>query len=744
MSLVKMMRKNSNKIMVFLLIFIMVGFVLGASLPALFRQLNIWFSTGKFVALFDDSTKINRQDLQQAQTELKVLRELMMDQFLYLKPTMMQTPDFKARFLGQVLFPDSRIASAISDELKKSASTGKLQVKVSDIDSFFLQIKGRSDINWILLNAEAKKAGTVVSDETAKQALKQLIPALTQGRADAATVVNSISSRLRLTEKQIVGIVADLFGILVYADNITNFEDVTINQIKSLVGRGSEKISSEFVEFQVNTSNPKLPEPTKQAIEEQFNTYKNFVAGQITEDNPFGFGYMQPASVRIEYLIVNVNDVRARIQAPTDQEMEDYYETSYPEKYYQEPVDPNAPNGEKVAKVRDYSEVSGRIRTRIISEKTNAKADMIINDALDILETSVANDEAERATSSFYKENAGSYEEASANLTEKYGVEVFTGKTGKLSKAKLASDRNLGRMTEKSQTTTNDVKLDKIVFAIEEIGETILGKFEVSTPKMWQNIGPLKHPWGKIGIVRIIEADKPSAPDNPYVMYDVRGTSLDPLMKDAADLYILKTDIIADLKLIEAMKLAEEKANDFVKELDKKSWEEAIDSFNKSISSDSPINKLSLTAQTDKIRPPLMEAILVELRTAENSVIDVIARRTAENLLQSDIYKLIPKSQTRVEDVREIIKSAPNGSYYVVKDASRTQATTENYDKTKITAAFSLNMTRSEALALDHFSPDNLRERMSFQWTLDNSAAAQEKEQKEDIQQENDDDKQEN
>lgn len=726
MSLVKIMRKNSNKIMVFLLIFIMVGFVLGASLPAIFRQINVWFSTGKSIAVFDDGVKINRQDLQQAQTELKVLRGLAMDQFLYLKQTMMQTPDFKARFLGQVLFPDSRIASIISSDLKQAASRGNLQVKTSDIDSFFLQIKGRSDIDWILLNAEAKNAGTVVSNESARQALKQLIPALTQNRANAATVVNAISSRHRLTEKQIVRIFADMLGILVYADNITNFEDVTVNQVKSLIGRGSEKISSQFVEFQVNASSPKLQEPTEQEIQEQFSSYKNFVSGQITEDNPYGFGYMQPAMVRLEYLIVNISDVRAKVAAPTDQEMENYYETSYPEKHYQEPVDPNAPDGEKVAKIRDYSEVSGRIRSRVISEKTNTKADMIINDALDILEISVANDEPEKATSSFYKENAGSYEQASAQLIEKYGIDVFTGKTGNLSAAKLASDRNLGMMMVESQGS-GAVKLDKIVFAIEELGETILGKFEVSTPKMWQNIGPVKHPWGTtIGIVRVIDADKPSTPDNEKVIYDVKGASLDPLIKDVAEVYALKTDIIADLKLLEGMKLAKEKAGAFVKELDNKSWDEAIDSFNKNISDDSAINKLRLTTQTDKIRSPLMETKLFELGSAGiPSRLDEITRRTAENLLLNDIYKLIPKDKTRVEDVRDIIKSAPNGSYYVVKDASRIQATTEDYDKAKIIAAFSLNMSRSDGLALDHFSPDNLHQRLNFEWTVDNDTAAQ-------------------
>ena len=51
--------------------------------------------------------------------------------------------------------------------------------------------------------------------------------------------------------------------------------------------------------------------------------------------------------------------------------------------------------------------------------------------------------------------------------------------------------------------------LSRIVFAIDELGSSELGPFDIPNPRMYESIGPLKDVFGKIGVVvRISKVEK--------------------------------------------------------------------------------------------------------------------------------------------------------------------------------------------------------------------------------------------
>ena len=77
MHLVKWIRKNMQKIMVFVIIVIMGMFILGSTARYLFD--SIFNPNKRVVAAYDGGKKINVSDLRMAQNELSVLRMLMAD-----------------------------------------------------------------------------------------------------------------------------------------------------------------------------------------------------------------------------------------------------------------------------------------------------------------------------------------------------------------------------------------------------------------------------------------------------------------------------------------------------------------------------------------------------------------------------------------------------------------------------------------------------------------------------------------
>ncbi|MCF7955501.1 MAG: hypothetical protein K9M75_06845 [Phycisphaerae bacterium] len=725
MSLVKSMRKNSSKIMVFLLIFIMVGFVLGASLPAMIRQISNWFSAAKPVAIYGENVKVDYAHIDQAQTELKILRDLMAVDYLNMPMDQQGTPNIKNLLLSQVLFPDPGMAAMVSGQLKYMATSrqqNSLQASEQQIDTFFSQTEGRNDISWLLLKAEAQNAGIAVSDSAAKSLLRQMIPAFSRGGRDAATLVNSLARNYQKSPEEIIKVFSDLLSVMTYASTILTNEDVTIPQVKSIIGLGGEKIKAETVRFQVSPFEPNLPEPTNEEITAQFNKYKDFTPGVFTKENHYGFGYKQPATAVIEYIIVKLDDVKETIDAPTPLEMEDYYRNNIQRYTSDVPVDPNAPDGEKKTVRQNYSDVVAEIRSTLIREKTSSKADQIMVDAIDTVDKGLAGIEIDKPTSKFYKEHAGDYEASGKTIAEKYAIPVYTGKTGKLSAARLATDSKLGMLLVPSTRGRANVGIDKVVFAIDELGETKLGRFDPEKPKMWQNIGPLKSGYQQmVALVRVVGANKGYVPENPDLSYDVKGAVLDKADILSENIYNLKDDIIRDLKEVSKMKIAKEQAEEFVALLETKDWDEAIKEFNDSLATKKiSVEKLKLSTQQDRTRSSLRDIKSVELRSAgmNSSRTEYMNRMLAANKqLQQMLYGLIPQGEIEAKDVKAIIESQPQKACFVVKDVSLTQVTKDDYKKGKSMTAFQIDMTESDSLALIHFAPDNIIERMGFEWT---------------------------
>ena len=712
-SVVKWIRKNQRKLMAVVVILIMIAFVGGTALTQILRRIGKGAQT---VAYFGEKGKITGRDILGAQSDLAVLRVLMFHNLFHFG-----MGDLSSRLLGQLLFPDSRIASALSDEMKQAVMQGRLQINPKDIDAFFSQATGRSEYSWILLKAEAQQAGCVMTNSQAKQLLRQIIPQLTQGQADAKQLVDLIIKNRSVPEREIFRIVADIWAILAYTKMITSGEDVTISQVKAAIGREGEKINAEFVKINASDFVAAQPEPPAEELDGQFEQYKSFSPSQITDQNPYGFGYKLPAMIAIEYLVLKLDDVRTLITEPTPNETETFYQQNLDSPDYQslfkydELTDPNDPES-KVQKTKSYADVASQIQYIMTLAKTNRQADMILNEAIGLTEAGFAGINIDQADSAELGKLAGDYKEVAAKLTNKYKIKIHTGQTGMLSAADIISDRYLGRLSVEGQNQ-KVIPLSTAAFALDELGAAGSRIPGVPRSKMWQNIGPAKDMFGSmVAILRVIRAESASEPANVTVSISKAGVVLDET-EQSENLYSIKDKVAEDVKLQKAMHPAKERTEELVKLVNQKGWTEALDQLNKpqSDAQTAPTVKLQLDKLSDQTRISLMDIQAARAQSADSPVAATFIRSTMEQKeLLDELYSLLPAGKTEAANLTSVFEFKPGACYYVVKNVSRTAVTRQDYLQKKGQVALMLDAARSESLLLIHLGPDNIFKRMNF------------------------------
>jgi hypothetical protein len=732
MHLVKWIRKNERKLMAFVVIFIMLSFVGGTALMQILERMGT--GSNKAFAHFGDKGRMTPNKIMQARAELMVLKVLRGDIFCRFRTTRYGAPDFRSRLLGQILFPDSQSASDVNNELKQAMGQGQLKVDAAQIDNFFRQAGSNSELFWILLKAEAQEAGCMVSTLKASETLKVFISQIMQGQITAAQLVESIIKNQAVPEERVIRIFADLLGILTYAEIITENEDITTSQIRAAIARNRERIDAEYVKIGSEDFVDEQEEPSEEELLAHFNRYKVFPAGETSEDNPQGLGYKLPARVQIEYLIAKMDDIEGKIESPTEEELEQFYRRNvnspnYSRLFqYEIPADANEPDGENITKTKTYAELTEQIRAILIREKRDRRADMIFNDARSIVEAGFENLDLNTATAEQLKSASGNYEEAAKKLSEKHEITVYSGKTGMLNAEDIASDGYLGQLAIEGRNQM-PVYLGKIALAVEEAGGSSLGYFDVSKPKMWENIGPMKDRFGSvISIVRVIDAAKASEPEDLNMTFSTKGAVLAEAETETEEkLYSVKERIVGDFKLLTGMETAKRFADELANVVKEQGWEQGLAEFNKAHSKDQTdedakdeeaamAEGFKLDKLTGQSRVASADIEQIKKFAVDNPMAAEYARNIAESKeLVDKLYDLLPPGQTEAKEINALLELRTQGAWCLVKDVSRTAVTNEDYNKTKGMIAFQLNAARTDSLALIHFTPENILKRTKYE-----------------------------
>ncbi len=380
MSLVKWIRKNNRKIMVFVVIFCMVSFVIGYTGLQIIASI---FNPNKRVIATYDGGKIRSMDFLKAQQDLNLLRGMMAEQFL-------TSQGVGGALMTHLLFPDSQFAGDIPAQLKQAVQQGRIQISLDELEDYFNQPPQRPEELWILLQAEADRAGYVNTAQQAEQFFNDFVRMVIASQASELSpdqvaqyarqmftqTVGRIMTQANLTQEQIFTIFADLLSVVQYADAVMNNQAVTLNQIESFVGRTQERLDAEFVRVGTDLFVDEDKPVSEDRLREQFEAFKDHHPNLPTDDNPFGFGYRLPRRIQVEYLVVLMEDIKSQIETPKQEALEDFYRNNI--QYYQRqvPSDPNDPQSEPVTQTRSFAEVETQIRRTLENERAANFANM--------------------------------------------------------------------------------------------------------------------------------------------------------------------------------------------------------------------------------------------------------------------------------------------------------------------------------------------------------------------------------
>jgi hypothetical protein len=713
MHLVKWFRKNMTKLMAVFVILIMIAFIM----PSVLNQLAKPRLSGPEKAMwyFNKDKKISTNDIRQASAELAAMRSLYIDRFL------INQRDLRFALLGELIFPESAPAAVFDDGIKKIALQNQLRISPSRIDDFFEQGRGRAELFWIMLKEEAKNAGCVIPPQTAGEILNQLIPNITDNKIDAATAVRRAAQIGQMSDDKVLATFADILAVAGYARILTDVEDVTEAQIAHTVSGMSENITADYVEFKSETFVDKTNESSDKEITLQFDKYKNYFPGIITEDNPCGFGYKQKPRVAVEYMIVKLEDVKKLVTPPTEEEAEEFYQQNLEHFVEQVPTYINDPNSEMTKKQRSYAQVAGLIRNSLLNNKVSSKAIKILNEVVDLAEVEYDSLDFETATVQQFREKTKDYAGAAEKIAQQNNLKIYTGKTALLTAEEFFIDPSLGSLAMQTQSKI-PTRLVSLVFAVEQLGSEAnkLGPFEPAKPKMYVSIGPLADKTGTImAMARVIETAGSAVPADINFSYErnlppplVEGRQQEP------NAFSLKETIKQDCRKLTAFETARSEANKFIELAKSQGWEKAIEKFN-SLYPRKDGSKDLKTFETQHMdgaaRIPQTDIELIRLHTAyipgtEKTLHQSIIR----GLMIDALYSRLKDNQTEANDVPLVIEFKPQLDCYAVKSLRRNLVTMQDYQQLRQQTAFTEDYRLSQSMAIEHFMPDNITKRLNF------------------------------
>jgi len=446
MNLMKWFRKNNKKLMAAVVIVIMFAFVGGSALKFFLQRSAS--SINQAMARYGNN-KMTRLDIQAARQELELLKMLKSDAMLrsIIEP-ISRRPDLRSIFMGELLFGESASSSRLMGTLRRTIRQNEYHISLKQINDIYRR-SHTSDIYWLLLSKEAEEAGLKVANEDSGRYLATMLPQLDK-QMTYATVITSIVNRQGIPETQILSTFGKLLAVLEYARIACSDEDITIEQIRHAASFEQQAGDVEFVRFDSSFFADKQEEPSQQEISAQFEKYKSFEAGDVTDDNPYGFGYKLPDRVRLEYIAVRIRDMADIVVKPTAEDAELFYMNNKDAPEFEEsvPADACDPNSQPIQRTKTYAEVADQILTMLQERKKTSKAEGILDDGREMTESALGSIDREdkKLGAEQFKKLAGDYKSTAEKLSSKYGIKVYSGKTGLLSADDIRKDAYLSSL----------------------------------------------------------------------------------------------------------------------------------------------------------------------------------------------------------------------------------------------------------------------------------------------------------
>jgi hypothetical protein len=722
MNLVKWFRKNNTKIMAVVVIVLMVGFIGGSSLTYLLRGSG---GMGATVARYGGKHKITAYDRMLARQELEMLQSLQVDRVL-------RAQNLRGLLLAELLFTHTQGAAPIMDAIRQTIQQGRYRVSEKQLRAMYDRTVP-PDIYWLLLRNEAESAGFHIRSEDAGELLGTLIPQLFQGET-YRTVMQAQMNRFGQSEANILAAFGKLLAVLQYAEAICSMESLTSAEIRHLAASEGETMDAEFVRIAAEFFADKDVTPPEAELQAQFEKYKDVAPGQVSETDPQGFGYKLPARLQLEYIALKLSDVSATVKPPTPQEMEEYYEQNRAGRFTEEvaanPADPNSP---RVPRVRSYAEVRDTIRDELLRERIMRKAQQALLDARSLADAGLEASQAqgEQLSLAQLKEKAGKYPEIAQSVGQQLGLTLYSGRTGLLSAADIQQAKYLGRLTLMDYGYS-PIRLSQVLFSVKELGDDAVTLITAPNAELYRSIGPAQDPTATtasdvsdqiMALVRIVDAKPAGPPESLDETFSTKTLELGESSEDEADgVYSVREAVVTDVRILAAWDTAKSKAAEFVVLASEKGWEPAVNEFNtlygeqaKAEPNDPNVFDLDQLVGVQAISQHQLAAL--EAQTENNPSATVFVERLlGEQRFIHQLYALVPPDSNSLPQTPLVMEYPPDHSVYCLKSVSIDRLTQQRFQQMKGMLLRREEFTESQSLAVAHFTPKNILERMRFEF----------------------------
>jgi hypothetical protein len=720
MHLVKWFRKNNTKIMAVVVIVLMIGFVGGSSLQYLLQGSRGMRSA---IAYYGQKRKINRYDVDVARQELELLEALRADAVL-------QSQDLRGVLLGELLFSERRGSPELLTYVMQTIRRNQYRISDKQLAAMYRPTGVIPAFYWILLRDEAESAGMRVRNEDVGRSLSQVIPQLFNGQSYSA-VIRSLVARYGVSEGRILETFGRLLAVLQYAQTACSTGSITDSQIRHMAGRENTRLDTEFVQIEASAFADKENKPAREEMLAHFDKYKAYFAAEVTESNPYGFGYKFPARVQLDYIAIKLADVSSIVRAPTDEEAEAYFKENRSQLFTEQvQTDPNDPNVVE-ERVKSYVDVVDTIMDQLRRRKITTKAEQILQEGKNLADAGLAAaaTEGEKPTVEQLRERAGDYHKIAQELVSKHGVALYSGQTGLLSPVDMQTDERLGRLFVTGQGP-NPIPLRQVLFSTEALGESAATLLFASSAELYTSIGPATDAMATMGpdlsgeimvIARITQALKAAEPESLDATFSTKGLELGDTPETPEDsTYSVSEKVAEDLGKLAAWDTTRNKAEEFVAMAAKDDWDSAVASFNelygeqaKAEPNDPNVFKLDQLAGLQEISSAQLQVIAAQV--AGNAAAEIILREVeVQKRFIDRLYALVPPGADAAPQMPEVIEFKPNQSFYCVRSASVDRPNQQQYQSMKGMLLLREEHTQMQSLAAVHFDPANILKRMKF------------------------------
>lgn len=718
MSLVKWFRKNMKMLMAVFVIGILFAFIGGTQLlEALSRERpreEGSFADGRQA---DGRQKISNVDRNDAGLELETLRRMQ-------APAFLQSQGLHGLLLGQLLFSDGRPDPGIIGGLSQMIRQGELHVTEKQLLDLFSEQEAIKPIYWILLKHEARAAGMGTNRATVTGLLGQLAQRWLQQSYEQ--LVYQMRASYKVPEEQIVRVFGDLLAVLQFSQLATHTTDVTLSQIQHQSSWDNETVEAQFVKLEAKTFLDAVDPNASPDLVAHFNTYRSFSAGQTSPENEHGFGYRLPDRIRLDYLVVKLEDVKDTVAEPTQDEKEAYYARHAPTLFTrQESPDPNDPNLPMVEVTDPYAKVVINIHERLITEKVLAKAMMILQEARSDSRLQVSEEEARNLSPEKVQAHADDYSRLEQELSEKYNVPLRAGRTGRLSRADASSDTTLNRWNLEGPSGER-ISVATVLFNVSPLEADDLQLLSLPKPFLFENLGPLRDAYTRPGgdvsgqtmaIVRVVEVAPAAMPDSLEMTYESTGVTLDS--SGSAKTISIKDQVAKDVRQLQAYAAAEAQAQEFITTVKQMGWDSAVTQLNKSIKEKTRQDPNSLDPIT--VRTQILHRMPVSRLDLYTSLLKrspgsaaFLQQALGESQVADALYGRIPSNQDQALDVPFVMKSPSEQAVYCINDVSVKRFSVQEFHRTRGAQIQREERIAAQSLAPIHFNPQNLIARMNY------------------------------